>query len=294
MTNSSVSRLRGIMPPMTMPFDESGELVLDAIKPQIDYLLECGVHGIVAGGSIGEGYTLTSDELRRVMDAVCRAVDGRVPVVAGLIVNSTREAISRARDMAAAGVDALQVTPVHYLFRPTEAGTLAHFHVPLPILIYNVIPWNYLSIPLMQKIMAEIPGVIGMKQSGGDLKSVSDLVQNRLPGKIVFSGVDALLYPAFAMGADGAISAMNAALPAHSVRLWNAVQSGRTAEALDLHWQINRLWNTLVHDDLPVTVKYIQSRLAKTQLYHGRAPLERLSEQRKRAIDDVLDQMQRA
>jgi 4-hydroxy-tetrahydrodipicolinate synthase len=39
-----------------------------------------------------------------------------------------------------------------------------------------VISWNYLSPALMLRIMHEVPGVIGIKQSSGDLKSLSDLL----------------------------------------------------------------------------------------------------------------------
>jgi 4-hydroxy-tetrahydrodipicolinate synthase len=51
----------------------------------------------------------------------------------------------------------------------------------------------------MLRIMCEVPGVVGMKQSAGDLKSVSDLVASVAPGNVVFTGTDALFYPAFAL-----------------------------------------------------------------------------------------------
>ena len=55
------------------------------------------------------------------------AVAGRVPLLAGLIVNSTREAIERVRLLAGLNIAALQVTPVHYLFKPDAEATVAHF-----------------------------------------------------------------------------------------------------------------------------------------------------------------------
>ncbi|MFX8797562.1 dihydrodipicolinate synthase family protein, partial [Acinetobacter baumannii] len=83
--------------------------------------------------------------------------------------------------------------------------------------------------------MREVPGVVGMKQSSGDLKSVSDLMGSVSPDNVVLSGIDALLYPSFALGAHGAISALTAALPGTCVKLWKAVQAKDHDTALDIH-----------------------------------------------------------
>jgi 4-hydroxy-tetrahydrodipicolinate synthase len=116
-------------------------------------------------------------------------------------------------------VDALQVTPVHYVFKPDDDATYKHFKAlteatKIPVIIYNVVPWNYLSPALLVRIMKEMPGVIGVKQSAGDLKLMADLLINLPAGKKVYSAVDALLYPSFALGAHGTIAANPAAVPA--------------------------------------------------------------------------------
>lgn len=286
------TRLRGILPPVTMPFDEQGNLVPSAIKAQIDLMVNSGVHGVVAGGSTGEGHTLSTEEFYDAMVATHDAVAGRVPFVAGLIVNSTREAIDRTKMLKNLKVEALQVTPVHYLFKPDAEATITHFRAiyeetGIPILIYNVIPWNYLSVDLMLRIMEEVPGVVGMKQSSGDLKSLSDLVQRVKPTNIVLSGIDALLYSGFSLGADGAISALTSALPSVTAKLFDLVGKGRHEEALKIHWQLNTLWNSLRHDNLPACVKYIQHRQG-LPLFHPRAPMERVTDAQKAAIDKAL------
>ena len=157
----------------------------------------------------------------------------------------------------------------------------------LPILIYNVIPWNYLDVSLMLRIMDEVPGVVGMKQSAGDLKSVSDLVAGTPKANVVLTGTDALLYPAFALGVDGAISALTTAVPGVCVALWNAVRAGDHKTALDLHRRLAMLWNAMPHDILPACVKYAQHRQG-LGLYPPRAPMSRLDQGRKEAIDAAL------
>jgi 4-hydroxy-tetrahydrodipicolinate synthase len=284
--------LSGILPPTTMPFDRNGDLVFSALREQMDFVVEQGAHGVVAGGSTGEGHTLGFDEFVRVMHETHDALAGRKPFVVGLIVNSTREAIERARALRGLNIAALQITPVHYLFKPSAEGTIEHFRAiydatGLPILIYNVIPWNYLSVDLMLRIMREVPGVVGMKQSGGDVKSVSDLVQQCDQRNVVLTGVDALLYSAFSLGADGAISALTAAVPGVCVKLWNAVRAGDHATALQIHRALATLWNVVPHDVLPAAAKYIQHKQG-LGFYYPRRPMDHVSDALKGAIDKAM------
>jgi 4-hydroxy-tetrahydrodipicolinate synthase len=296
MTNPIAQSLRntltGILPPLSMPFDEDGNLVKGALKAQVDFMIESGVRGLVVGGSTGEGHTLSSTEFTDAMIEAYDANAGRVPFVVGLIVQSTREAIDRVKALGDIKIDALQVTPVHYLFKPGREATIEHFRAiweatKVPILIYNVIPWNYLSIDDMLAIMEAVPGVVGMKQSSGDVKSVSDLVLRSKPENLVLTGIDALLYPSFALGAHGAISALTCAVPGVTVKLFDAVQAGDHATAKDIHFRLNALWNALRHDNLPACVKYIQHRQG-LPMFHPRAPMERVTDEQKQKIDAVL------
>jgi 4-hydroxy-tetrahydrodipicolinate synthase len=256
----SVSDLKGILPPMTTPFDKNGRIQLDLIKPQVDFLIGAGVDGIVAGGSGGEGHTLDPQEFKDLMHAVVEAIGGRVPFVSGIIVNSTAEAIARAHLVEDLEITALQVTPVHYLFQPSEAETYEHFKAvgdatDLPILIYNVIPWNYLSPTQLLDLMARIPNVVGVKQSAGDLKLLADLIENARPEDMIFTAIDALLYPSYALGARGCISALLTAVPHSNVALWDAVQAGNHPRALEIHKAQLQLWNAMPHSKLPACVK---------------------------------------
>ncbi|VTU17772.1 dihydrodipicolinate synthase family protein [Variovorax sp. PBL-E5] len=286
------SKLTGVLPPITMPFDDQGDLVKGGLRKQIDFIIEQGSRAVVAGGSTGEGHTLTAAEYEMVMREAFDATAGRVPFVAGLIVQSTRDAIERTKSLKGLDIAALQVTPVHYLFKPDADATVEHFRAihaatGIPIIIYNVIPWNYLSVDLMLRIMEEVPGVIGMKQSGGDLKSISDLLLRCKPESLVLSGVDALLYPGFCLGIHGAISALTSAVPGVVVAMQRAVEAGNHALAKDIHFKLNALWNTLPHDNLPACVKYIQ-HLQGVPMFQPRAPMMRVTEAQKAAIKVAL------
>lgn len=288
-------KIFGIIPPVVTPFDEDGAVHESMLRENVRFQLSRGVHGICFGGSTGEGHTLTSDELTRIAEICVEEAAGKVPVLAGIITNSTRDAAQKAKRMAACGVDALQITPVHYLFKPDEEATYSHFAslgdaTDLPILIYNVIAWNYISPALLVRMMQEIPNVKGVKQSAGDLKLLADLLISAPDDAIVLTAIDALLYPSFVLGAQGTIAANPAAVPGVCVALWDAVQAGDHRLAHEIHVALLRFWNTISADNLPANVKHALS-LQGVAAGLPRAPMPATSNEQSARIRAQLDQV---
>ena len=218
-----MTKLRGVIAPFTTPFSEDGSINFSLIKPQVDWLIENGVHGLAAGGSTGEGHVLNRNEYLKLMEKTSDAINGRVPLVAGIIANSTNEVAARGKSVKDLNVAALQITPPNYLFRPDDDSMVRHFkeiheECGVPILIYNVVPWCYLSPDLLLRIMEEVPGVLGVKQSAGDMKLFADLIRRADSKNLIFSAVDALLFSSYQLGAPGAIAAILTAAPGPSVR----------------------------------------------------------------------------
>ncbi len=286
------TRPTGVIPPITTPFRRDGEIDLKLVAPQVDWLIGAGVHGMAAGGSTGEGHTLDHEEYRDLMAATVEAARGRAPVIAGIIVDSTRDAIRRGRLVRDMDVAALQVTPVHYLFKPDDEAMVGHFRrmadeTGMPIIIYNVVPWSYLSPALLVRIMTEVPLVIGVKQSAGDLKLFADLMM-MAPDKLIYSAVDALMYPSYALGAHGSIAAILSAAPHASVALWDAVKKGDHAQALELHKKLLTLWNAIVSDNLPACARHAQILQGLPKTY-SRAPMPEASPAQQAAIARALE-----
>lgn len=260
------SPIRGIIPPLVTPFRTDGSIDERAHRAEVRYMVEkAHVHGLAVGGSTGEGHALAAEEVRMLVRWTLEETGGRVPVIAGLIADSTQQAVVRAMELSDLDVAALQVTPVHYVFRPHDDamvdffGTIAE-RSGLPVIIYNVIPWSYLLPPLLARILSQAPGVIGVKQSASDMKALADLLllndQGAAgDGKRILSAVDALLYPSFQLGAHGAIAAILTACPEACVQLWEAVHRGDQALALRLHRYLLRVWNAIFDANLPANVK---------------------------------------
>lgn len=256
----NLDKISGIIPPIVTPFTRNGDIDEAAFRNVVKFNLRKKVHGVCVGGSSGEGHTLTIEEFTRLMEICVEEVNGKIPVLAGIIANSTREAIRRAKAISHLSIQGLQVTPVHYVFKPDENATFEHFkaltgETDIPVIIYNVVPWNYLSPALLIRLMNELPGVQGVKQSAGDLKLMADLMLSVPKGCKIYTAVDALLYPSFAIGCHGTIAANPAAVPGVCIALWNAVQRGDHKLAREIHEALLRFWNTIYADNLPANIK---------------------------------------
>ena len=109
----TTTNLSGVIPPITTPFDDQGEIKYESIKTQVDWLVDSGVSGIAVGGSTGEGQALEANEFKQLIDTALEATGDRIDVIAGIISDSTRESVKRGQMIQDSGVAALQVTPVH-------------------------------------------------------------------------------------------------------------------------------------------------------------------------------------
>jgi 4-hydroxy-tetrahydrodipicolinate synthase len=261
-----MQEIKGIIPPMVTPFDDDGAVIESAHRADVRFMVDqAHVPGLAVCGSTGEGHTITTDETRLITAATIEECAGRAVVITGIIANSTRAAIERGKAVADLGVAALQVTPVHYLFRPDDDAMLRHFDsiaqaTGIPVIIYNVVPWSYLSPDLLAHILRSADGVIGVKQSASDIKALADLLLHAedlaaTKNVRILSAVDALLYPSFQLGAHGAIAAILAAVPTVCVDLWNAVERGDHETAKKLHNGLLKLWNAIEAPNLPANVK---------------------------------------
>ncbi len=286
------SKLQGVIPALTTPFDAAGDVDEGAFREQIKFMLGKGVHGICVGGSTGEGFALEVDELRRLTTIAVEEAAGRIPVVTGIIANSTREVLRRVAAVQDLGVAALQVTPTFYVFTTDKESTYQHFKTvseafDIPVLIYNVVPWNPIDTDLALRILNEIPGVVGIKQSQGNISRMAELVVNAPGGKVILAAIDNLLYACFTMGAHGTLAASPTAAPGPIVRLWNAVQQDDHETGMEIHKRLVNFWRAMPHENLPACVKYALN-LQGVDVGVCRKPMPMPSSQDQIAIERAL------
>lgn len=242
-------QLRGIIPPVVTPLGAGETVEEGALRRQLGRLLDGGVRGIFLLGSTGEQPALRDEERRRTVAIARDAVAGRIPLVVGTMASSTARAIDNIRAAAAAGADAVAVTPPHYYPTHGDAEQLAHYRAcasasPVPVVIYNIPSTTKVMLaPGTVAQIAGIPNVAGIKDSSGDFAHFLRLLE-AVRGREDFAclvGSPPLIGAALLFGADGAVPGVANMDPLALVALYEAATAGRLEEARALQRRVMQL-----------------------------------------------------
>ncbi|MEM8905581.1 MAG: 4-hydroxy-tetrahydrodipicolinate synthase [Actinomycetota bacterium] len=233
-----MARFGRVLTAMVSPFDERGELDLDAAVALARWLVDQGNEGLVVTGTTGESPTLTHEEDERLWRAVAGAVT--VPVIAGAGNNDTASSIERAKAAESAGAAGiLAVTP--YYNRPSQAGLEAHFGAiagatTLPVMLYDipVRSGRKISSELILRLAQGHTNVVAVKDAAGDVAESASLVSAAPPGFELYSGEDKLNLPLLAVGAVGVVGVASHWAAPEMVAMFDAWERGDVAEVLRL------------------------------------------------------------
>jgi 4-hydroxy-tetrahydrodipicolinate synthase len=222
---------RGVIAAMTTRFKDDESIDYTFYAEHCRWLVDNGCTGLVPLGSLGEGATLTYDEKISLLNTAINAVDGRVPIIAGIAALSTAEAVRLAQAAQAAGCSGLMVLPPYVYssdWREMKAHVVAILKATeLPAMLYNNPP-AYKTDFLPEQIAElahEHSNLEAVKESSTDVRRVTAiraLIGNRLE---ILVGVDDCIVEGIQAGAVGWIAGLVNAFPRESVELFNlAVQ----------------------------------------------------------------------
>jgi 4-hydroxy-tetrahydrodipicolinate synthase len=259
--------------------------------------LEGGVSGLVPCGSNGEAPYLSRQERVKVIETVVDEVNGKVPIVAGTGSLSTQETIIFTKDAADLGVDAaLVVTPFYFKLSSEEISE--HYKtvseaVDLPIVVYSVPKFTGVSLEpaFVQRLASENEGIVGVKDSSGNIGMITETV--RLTGKkfSVLAGSADVALPALLSGGKGAVVAVANVFPALCSRLFEAFKKGRYEEAARLQNQISFANEVLVKRFNQLSAIKEAMRLKGLPGGFPRKPALPLDEQERITVGDMLKQV---
>jgi len=224
--------LHGIIPPVVTPMLADESLDLPGLRAHIDFLLGKGVHGIFVLGTTGEFYALDDSEKQAVAAAAVEHCRGRSPVYAGTGAESLREVLRLTKMAEREGVQGVSViTP--YFIKPTQAELVDHFRAVAESTSLDVILYNNpatcggVSIePDTVARLAEVPNIIGIKDSSGDLQNTIELIKRTPDTFSVLMGRDTLMLAALMFGAKGAIPATCNIAPEFCVGIYESHRRG--------------------------------------------------------------------
>ena len=259
-------KIQGSIPAIVTPMQADGSLDLSSLRSLIDWHLAEGTDGFVVVGTTGESPTVDFDEHCSLIRAAVEQVAGRVPVIAGTGANSTAEAIELARYAKEIGADAhLSVVP--YYNKPTQEGLYRHFRsiveaVDLPMIVYNVPGRTVADLANDTTLrLAEVPGVIGIKDATGNIERGTDLLKRAPAGFSVYSGDDATALALMLFGGSGTISVTANVAPRLMHEMCMAAIAGDVATARRINFQLLGLHRNLFLEANPIPTKWACARM---------------------------------
>ena len=285
-------RFPGIIPALTTPFGPDGAVDHAALERNATALLDAGVHGFVATGTMGEAGSLSAAERRAVIATAVRAAAGRAPVIAGVSSGTPEQSLAYARDAEAEGAVAIMLLPP-LGYRGDERETIAFYRAvadgtDLPIMLYNNPEASGTDLPaaLIARIAAEVDQVVAVKECSGDARRIPAILA-AAPHLEVLVGGDDWALEGFASGATGWVSGVADCVPADCVALYEACQAYDFETARPI---AQRLLPLSRLDMTPHLVQYFKAAQDALGFAGGpvRAPRLELDDARRATLEDAL------
>jgi len=233
--------LQGVFPPIPTPFDAAGEVDYGALVRNLERWNQYELAGYVVLGSNGEAVFLTDEEKVRILETARSAASPDKLIVAGTGCESTRQTISLTRRAAEAGADAaLVVTPNYYDPKMTSDSLVRHYFAvadasPIPVAIYSVPKFTHVDMEAGAIVRAsEHPNIVGVKDSGGSIGKLGELVRQTDADFQVLAGSAAFFFAGLALGAVGGVLALANVAPQKSIDIQRLFEAGRWDEAAEL------------------------------------------------------------
>jgi 4-hydroxy-tetrahydrodipicolinate synthase len=285
--------ITGSIVALATPMHDDGSVDYEALRKLIDWHIAEGTDCIGVVGTTGESPTVDVEEHQEVIRVSVEQSAGRVPIMAGCGANSTKEAISLARYAKSVGADCqLQVVP--YYNKPTQEGQFQHFKAiaeaigDLPMVLYNV-PGRTVADMQHDTVMrlAEVPGIIGIKEATGDVFRAQWLIREAPKGFAIYSGDDPTAVALMLCGGQGNVSVTANIAPRLMHELCVAAVAGDAKRAMAIQMKLLPLHRHLFCEANPIPLKWAMARMG---LCGGtlRLPMTPLSKANESVVERAL------
>ncbi|HEC2157063.1 4-hydroxy-tetrahydrodipicolinate synthase [Staphylococcus delphini] len=271
------------------PFS-NGEVDYDAIKRQVQFLIDNGIQSIVVNGTTAENPTLTDEEKDRILTTVIEENAQRVPIIVGTGTNNTQKSIEASLRAKELGADAIMLITPYYL-KTSQRGLVAHFEAianatELPVVLYNVPSRTNSTIEVDTVVrLSEHPYIVALKDATDDFNYLSELQQRLDTDKFaLYSGNDDNIVSYYEQGGHGVISVVANVIPNEFQQIYTNVKD-RAAR----FEPIATLLDAMSVDINPIPIKYLAALEGFGQ-YEVRLPLVPLNDEEQQQLKAVYQQ----
>lgn len=290
--------LSGVLAPIPTPFDDDGQVSASRLRGAFARWLPGPLSGFVVLGSNGEAVLLAESESDQVIGLTRELVPRDRLLIVGTGRESTQATVHASRRAADLGADLVIVrTPGFFKSQMTAEVFIRHYRTvadasPVPLLLYNFTAVTGVNLPLSAVVaLSSHPNIAGMKESGGDVSVISDLVAETPPDFHVFAGSSTTFYASLCMGASGGILALAGVVPDACVQLYHLVRQQRHEEARALQRRLLPL-GRLLGNAYGVAGLKAALRLVGSDVGPPRPPLMPVPPSGVEALREALAQLQ--
>ena len=255
--------IKGVVVPIITVIDKEEKIDEEGMRRQVDFVINGGMHGILAFGSNGEFYQIEEDEMERGLKIMVDQAAGRVPVYFGIGAINTRKCVRLAKMAVANGASCVSILQPMFL-KPTAEELYTHFKtiadaIPdTPVLIYNN-PGRVgygISADMIDRLAHTVPNIVGMKDTSGDITLTEECVRRcRDVGFKVFGGKDTLLYAAMCIGAVGGVCTAGNFMPSLIGDVYEKFVAGDIKGSLEAQFKLNPVRLSMDGASFPVAAK---------------------------------------
>ncbi|EKB52673.1 dihydrodipicolinate synthase [Streptococcus iniae 9117] len=255
-----------IITALITPFHQDGSINFTALPDLIEHLLKHHTQAILLAGTTAESPTLTHEEELELFLEVQKIVKGRVPLIAGIGTNDTRDSVDFAKEVSQFGGFSAGLAIVPYYNKPSQEGLYQHFIAiaeasDLPIMIYNIPGRVVVDLhPDTLLRLAEHPNIIGVKDCT-NLDHLAYLIENKPKDFLIYTGEDGQAFHAMNLGADGVISVASHTNGDTIYQMFQAIEAGQIKEAAKIQRQFLPKVNALFSVASPAPVKAVLNHL---------------------------------
>lgn len=279
---------------MVTPFNDKREVDYGKVESLANYLVNNGSDSILVTATTGECPTLTHEEEIEILLSAKRGVLGKGKVIMGAGSNSTETAVIMAKNAEKEGADAI-LSVVPYYNKPTQAGIVEHFSAvaeatELPIILYNIPSRTgvNMTVETVKTLARKYQNIVGLKQSFGDMDTMTELRMSCPADFAIYSGDDSLTLPMLSLGAHGVVSVASHLFGVEIKSMIRNFKTGDATTAKNMHQKLYPIFKKLFMAPNPIPVKAALAYKGLIEEY-VRRPLTELTKTEKTDLFFTLD-----
>ena len=284
---------RGAGVALVTPFHADGSVNYEKLAELVEEQIAGGTDAIIACGTTGEAATMSEEEHMDVIRFIIKAVNHRIPVIAGTGSNCTASAIDLSKQAEEAGAEGvLLVTP--YYNKATQGGLIQHYEavagaISLPCILYNVPSRTGVTIQpeTMAYLYQHVENIVGVKDATGNISMITKLMSLVDENFLLYSGDDDQIVPLLSVGASGVISVLSNVAPRQTHEICQKWFDGDIKGAREAQFKAYPLIKALFAEVNPIPVKAALNLMGKN-VGSLRLPMTEATDSTKALLKDEM------